>query len=325
MNEEMMEKQKNFIAKGVVKGIDSIVNTAVLVIFLLLFVYGIYGMWDSNQIYQAASTAKFEIYKPSTEDSLSFEELQAMNPEVFGWLTVYGTGIDYPLVQGESNEKYLNTDASGEYSLSGSLFLDYRNQKDFTDFNNMIFGHHMEKGKMFGDVEKFLQKDYFDSHRYGNLYYKSKNHGVEFFAILQVNAYDQDVYKTAIDEIENRKAYLDTLYQKAACSREIQIQAEDHIVLLSTCASDTTDGRHILVGKITDETYPDSFMKEEGERNRGEGIGKSGILTFLRSVPVWIWAVIIVFLILIIILVTQKMKGRNNTRKEGITDEKSNK
>ena len=120
--------------------LDGAVNFAVLTDFLLLFALGCYVLWDSKQILQAADTNRYEVYKPTEDKSKSFEELQALNPEVIGWVTVDGTHIDYPVTQASDNDKYVNTDAEGKYSLAGSIFLDYRNQKDFTDFNSILYG-----------------------------------------------------------------------------------------------------------------------------------------------------------------------------------------
>ena len=112
---------------------------------MLLILYGVYAFWDTRQVYDAASAQKYETYKPKKDDSMSFEQLQAQNSEVIGWLHVYGTKIDYPFTQAEDNSKYVNTDVMGEYALSGSLFLDCMNAPDFSNFNNIIYGHHMEK------------------------------------------------------------------------------------------------------------------------------------------------------------------------------------
>lgn len=104
------------------------------------FALGCYVLWDSKQILQAADTNRYEVYKPTEDKSKSFEELQALNPEVIGWVTVDGTHIDYPVTQASDNDKYVNTDAEGKYSLAGSIFLDYRNQKDFTDLIRFCMG-----------------------------------------------------------------------------------------------------------------------------------------------------------------------------------------
>lgn len=107
-----------------------------------------------------ADTNRYEVYKPTEDKSKSFEELQALNPEVIGWVTVDGTHIDYPVTQASDNDKYVNTDAEGKYSLAGSIFLDYRNQKDFTDFNSILYGHHMADHAMFGDLADFKNRTF---------------------------------------------------------------------------------------------------------------------------------------------------------------------
>ena len=163
------------MAKKAVRTANSLVNFAVLAAILLLLAFGCYALWDSNQVYNAANAAQYEIYKPTAADEgKSFGELQAINPEVFSWLTVYGTNIDYPVTQGGDNMKYVNTNAEGSYSLSGSIFLDYENSRDFSDFNSILFGHHMEKQAMFGEIGLFSDKDYFNARLYGSLYYNGR-------------------------------------------------------------------------------------------------------------------------------------------------------
>lgn len=104
----------------------------VLIIILLLIAVAVYDIWDSGQVYQAADAARYKIYKPSQhEGSVSFKELQDMNLEVIRWLDVYGKSIDYPITQGDDNK-------FGDYSLSGAIFLDYLNSKNFQDFNIIL-------------------------------------------------------------------------------------------------------------------------------------------------------------------------------------------
>ena len=113
------------IARKMIKGANGVVDTIVLIIVILLVAFAGYALWDSNQIYQAADKSNYAIYKPTIEDEgKSFKELQAVNAEVFAWLTVYGTNIDYPVTQGTDNMKYVSTNAEGLYSLSGAIFLD---------------------------------------------------------------------------------------------------------------------------------------------------------------------------------------------------------
>jgi len=250
-----------------IRAANEAVNLTVLLVVLLLFVFGSYAMWDSRQVYQAADAARYEIYKPTGEDGgLSFKELQAINPDVFAWLTVYGTHIDYPVEQGPDNMKYVNTNAEGQYSLSGAIFLDCNCERDFSCFPCILYGHHMEKSTMFGEIGSFADKAFFDARRYGMLYYDGQEHGLEFFAFVRADAYDNSVYRAKVGE-EARQAYLELLLSKALHTRDLQMTAADRIVLLSTCSASSTNGRDILVGRITDDTYDDPFDMKDTDKS----------------------------------------------------------
>ena len=287
----------------------------VLLLFLIAVAFGIYTLWDSRQLYQEAEAQCYEQYKPVAGDNLTFAQLQEINPDVFGWLTVYGTHIDYPLVQGEDNMTYVNTSVTGESLLSGSIFLDYRNRQDFSDFNSIIHGHHMERQVMFGDIGQFAEETYFEAHQYGKLYADGRNYGIEFFAFLQVDAYDRTIYAPAIEGETNRQEYLDHLLGSAMYTRPVSVRMSDHLVLLSTCASDATNGRHVLVGRLSTTVYDDPFQKETTWE-----FGKS-LWAWLDRIPIWLWAILLLGLGLLLSAV-ERRKGRkrkeieNEQRKE---------
>ncbi|MCL2589223.1 MAG: class B sortase, partial [Oscillospiraceae bacterium] len=213
----------------------------------------------------AASARQYERYNPTIEsDGPSFADLQAVNPDVFGWLTVYGTNIDYPVVQGQNNMRYVNTDARGQHSLSGAIFLDSRSDPNFSDFSSIVYGHHMENRVMFGEIAEFTDRSYFEARRYGMLYFEGREHGLEFFAFVHADAYDTTVFRNQITEPKERQAYLDMLLQIAMHTRpDVQVTVNDRIVLLSTCTPNSTNGRDILIGKITNNVSNDPFQTEQ--------------------------------------------------------------
>lgn len=241
--------------------VDKVITLIFVLLLSFFLVLGIYSVWDSQQIYAAGQSYQYEAYKPTKKSTISFEDLQKVNSDVFGWLTVYGTKIDYPLVQSKNNDTYLNTNAEGKYSMAGSIFVDYRNSKDFTDFNTIIYGHHMEKSAMFGDLEKFFEEDFFNDNKYGNIFFNGKDHGIEFFAFMQVDAFSS-IFSTPITG-SNRESYLQSIYDNSMYSRDIDVSIDDHIVLLSTCTENETNGRHLLVGRITDKVYSEPTSKSE--------------------------------------------------------------
>lgn len=274
------------IGRKAIKAADVVVNIGILLFILLLMAFSGYALWDSKQLYGSADAAKYEIYKPCTEEEgKSFGELQALNPEVFSWLTVYGTHMDYPVAQGKDNQKYVNTDALGEYSLSGAIFLDSKNSRDYSDFNSILYGHHMEKKAMFGELGAFSKKQFFDSHPYGNLYYGGKDHGLEFFAFLHTDAYDWDTFSPNIQGESEQQAYLEMVLQKAMHTRSIGLTGKEHIVLLTTCSMETTNGRDILAARITDTVYEDTFKTNERD---GEPTSVDVRVGFLARIPTWL-------------------------------------
>ena len=257
MNTNAMKKRK------IIRGIHSFIDTTILFIIIIVLAFAGYSLWDTDQVHQAADSSNYERFKPSEEDEgKSFKELQAINPEVIAWLNVYGTKIDYPVAQGPDNMKYVNTDIEGQFSLSGAIFLDTNNSKDFKDFNNIFYGHFMENQLMFGDLGRFIDREVFERHRYGNLYFEDKDHGIEFFAFLHADAYDRAVFTANVRE-ENAEAYLENLLANAIHERNIDISTSDNIVLLTTCSANSTNGRDILVGRLTDEVFENTFTNIE--------------------------------------------------------------
>ena len=138
---------------------DWLVSFVAAILATVMLLYGGYALWDTAMLYQGAfASGNLMKYKPSVsvdEDDASLEELLAINPDVRGWLTIDGTHVDYPIVQGEDDMEYVNKDVYGEFSLSGTAFLDSENTSDFSDCYNLLFGHHMANGAMFGDVARF--------------------------------------------------------------------------------------------------------------------------------------------------------------------------
>jgi sortase B len=240
---------------------DGVVNLVLFVIEFAMLAYGVYSIWDTGQVVSAASPVQYAEYKPNAEEELSFEKLRDINSEVFAWLTIYGTNIDYPVVQGEDNEKYVRTDAKGDYSMTGAVFMDRSNDRSFRHFNSIIYAHHMTGGAMFGDLSEFVDEQYFEEHRYGNLYFDGRNHGVELFAFLEANAYDEQLYSPGIIDEEKKAAYLDKIAAEKLYGRDVDVTTDDRLVLLSTCTEDITNGRYVLIGRITDQTYEDTFPR----------------------------------------------------------------
>jgi sortase B len=289
---------------------DNAVDNTVLILLVLLLMFGMYSMVDSRLVYMSADAANYEEYKPTVNNSPSFKELQKINPDVFGWLTVINTEIDYPVVQGKDNDKYVNTDATGKYSLVGCLFLDYRNKKNFSDFNNIIYGHHMERNKLFGSLDEYKDQTYFEKHPYANIYFKGRKHGVEFFSFMQADAYDFQLYRIVSSKSKaDRKEYLKYIKKHSYRKLPVKVSYKDTLIMLSTCTEDITNGRFLLIGKLVDKPFPEPKPK----RNFGLGLGNATGLWAL--LPLWKWMILFFIILLILIYLISLWNDRRKARK----------
>jgi sortase B len=224
---------------------------------IVALLFGGFGLWDTWNIYHNAGIdSELLKYKPTAtgEDTPNptLEELQKINEDVCAWLTVDDTHIDYPVVRGRSNIEYLNRDVDGSFSLSGSIFLDCRNDNDFSNPYSLIYGHHMDGEVMFGEIPYFLEADYFQSHTSGTMFTPEHTYHIQWFACLETDAYDEQIYDpTAYPNQESVSTLLDYMKSIATQYRDIGVSASDRLVALSTCASTTTNGRVILVGRLS--------------------------------------------------------------------------
>ena len=235
------------IAYKLVKFADKILKIIIYLCLVIVFLFCLYALFDTLKLYFRASSDSINSLKPSDENPIeSLNSLKQINEDVCGWITLNDTNIDYPIVIGENNAEYLNKDVYKNYSLSGSIYLDYRNSRDFSDVYSIIFGHHMDGGAMFGDIRKFLDKTFFDNHLYGSLYLERGVYKIEVFAIMQTDAYDKYVYGINKDDVSRKEELIEYIKENAINYRELYIQPEEKIVCLSTCSSATTNGREVL-------------------------------------------------------------------------------
>jgi len=211
--------------------------------------YSGWRAWNAYGDYRAEAEMHGAVmeYKPQNDEIInqSVIDLQAKYPDVAGWLTIPGTKIDYPFVWYEDNDYYLRRDLNGDYALAGTLFLDFRCEKDFTSPNTIIYGHHMKNGSMFGTLKSFADKAFFDANTQGTIYLPRETLTLEFFAYMVVKATDQEIYS-----VEPSENWLGYVRQNARQFRDIGLADADQIITLSTCSYEFDNARMVLLAKI---------------------------------------------------------------------------
>ena len=140
--------------------------------------------------------------------TVDFASLQAMNPDIVAWLRIPGV-LEYPVVRGKDNSYYLNHTVQKTYNIAGSIFLDYRNERDFSDSKNIIYGHNMKDGSMFHVLRNYQDIDFFQEHTDMEIYLPDgRTLNYQIIACEQVPA-DSEVYQiTKYDSEKTEKQEL---------------------------------------------------------------------------------------------------------------------
>ncbi len=175
----------------------------------------------------------------------------AINSDTVAWLTIPDTVIDFPIVQCDDNEYYLHHGFDkSEYSW-GCPFLDYRCSGDFSDFNSIIYGHHIRNGQVFSGLVDFQSQSYLDAHPTGTLTLPDEICTITFIACVNVKS-DSFLYSVVHPGRSDRKLYLQTIKEQALSKIDFKPSklADERLVVLSTCSYEFSEARTALVGLI---------------------------------------------------------------------------
>ena len=181
--------------------------------------------------------------------SMDFTELLKVNPDIKGWIIGDGINVDYPVLQTDNNEFYLNHLYNKEANSSGSIFEDYRNRGDFTDRNTVLYGHHMDNGTMFGSIEHYASQDFYDSTPTMVLYTPEGDYLIELISGTHESGDEQFVefeFKTEEDFLK----YVESFRERSTFKNDVKVQPGDKLISLCTCAYVFNNARYMLMGRL---------------------------------------------------------------------------
>ena len=159
----------------------------------------------------------------------------AINPDFAGWISIEGTAVSYPVVQGQDNDLYLTTTFSGERNPAGSIFMDYRAMAAFDTPITMLHGHNMRDGSMFTPLINYLYPEFLRHHAEITIVTAEGETLIyEIFHARRMSAWDP-VYTLNFN-------YTGTIELFSAAP-----PGTSRILLLSTCTSDGDRNARVLV------------------------------------------------------------------------------
>ncbi|MBP9996065.1 MAG: class B sortase [Lachnospiraceae bacterium] len=184
-----------------------------------------------------------------------YETLYNKNKKIVGWITIKGCNIDYPVMQTNNNEYYLDHNYQQDYDKNGSIFMDMNCTPAFPNDNMILYGHHMKSGKMFGNLNYYAKQDFYSQNptftfdtiyeegEYAVMYvFRSRIYSEEeiVFKYYQfIDAMSEDEFNSNMNEMAELSLY-DT---------GVSATYGDKLITLSTCDSSEPDGRFVVVAK----------------------------------------------------------------------------
>lgn len=190
---------------------------------------------------------------------INLEALREKNPDVVGWVFAPNCRINYPVVQGEDNQYYLNHTWDHRTSVAGSIFMEATNSPDFSDFRTILYGHNMADMSMFGALHRYESQ----VSRSRNPYvYLVTDEGVLRYEIYSVYKADveSNTYALNLEDEARRASFIKLTKEESMYEIDITPAVTDRILTLSTCAGGASTRRvvHARLPMVQAETKTDS-------------------------------------------------------------------
>ncbi len=180
---------------------------------------------------------------------INFSLLKQTSPDVYAWIEIPDTDIAFPIVQHpKNNSYYLRKAINGAYDITGCIYTQNYNSKDFTDKNTVIYGHYMDDGTKFGSLLYYMDAKFFETHRRIDIYTETEWFTYEVFAAVPFNT--RHILKSYKGDGDPHRAFLEEALSvtdaRAIIMKDVEIDPDkDKILTLSTCLK--TDTRRYLV------------------------------------------------------------------------------
>ena len=247
---------------------SNLISNIILVVAIIVFCVSAFQLFRIFKGYQegrseydkvrklAVTTDKKKADKETGDGfQVNFEELLKMNPDTVGWIrfTPEPAQINYPIVQGQDNEKYLKTTFTANENTLGAIFLNADNLSDYSDKNSIIYGHRMKDGSMFRHLQDYDSKAFWEKNPYFYIYTPDgRKLTYHIYSVGQVED-TSDTYLTSFESEEAYQSFLDMTKEVAMYDTGVEVTTENTIVTLSTCTSASDEHRFVVRGVLEKE------------------------------------------------------------------------
>ncbi|MBC5788005.1 class B sortase [Clostridium facile] len=182
-----------------------------------------------------------------------FADLYQINPDIKGYIEIQGTNLSFPVVQGKDNDEYLYHNIYKKYDIYGVPFLDYRCtlEQDKTSNNLLIYGHHMNGKRVFGQITNYKDLSFYQQHPIVNFDSVYEEADWKIISVFLADPEDQSFqYQNFLDMDEQTfNSYVQQVRDRSYFDADVDVQYGDQLLTLSTCSYEFTDARTVLVAR----------------------------------------------------------------------------
>ena len=246
---------------------------ASLVLVACLAVLGViaWGYYSGTKTYdEVAESANVATEANALADmTVDWDVLLAQNPDTVAWIYMPGTSIDYPVVQGDSDEEYLRKDFTGNQGgivSKGAIFLSTVNKGDFSDGNNFIYGHNMNDDTMFAHLVAMEDQATFDATRTFYVFTPTCNYRCTTLALDVVANTETSIIQPTFADSAALAAYAQERMDAAtAKATDVDLGSISKLLTLITCGDDYATTRAVLFGGVVETAVPTNAQSADAQ------------------------------------------------------------
>ena len=213
-----------------------------LTVCVCVFCYSAYNLINIYLNYKKIDDDYGELAKTYTEEKeekesylqINWDELLQRNKDVKAWIQIPNTNVNYPVLQGETNDTYIHSDIDHNELSAGSIFIASENEDPFNDFNTVIYGHNMKNGSMFNNIKSYTDQSFADEHPYVYIYLPDGTVSQYKVVVGHIISESSVLYST---QIVDTASFVQEMVKTSSIKVDFDQSQVQSVITLSTCTS----------------------------------------------------------------------------------------
>lgn len=254
--QQAFELQVKVLNKKTANRIVLIISSAVLICSVFYIGFYFYNQFRAAKEYKEIETAPvittYE-HNPLAFNPIDFQDLQQKNDEIYAWIKIDNTNVDYPVAQHSGDDAFYLTHSAVDksYINSGAIYTEKCNSKAFSDPVTIIYGHNNYGDTMFTTLHNFEDKDFFDSNEYFYIYLPGRKLTYQVISAFKYDdrhlMYSNDFSdKNQLSEFQQLILNPQSSQKNVRAELDMPVNENSQIAVLSTCVTGEKSSRYLV-------------------------------------------------------------------------------